>query len=318
MASTSNDSLGVGGQTRFKVCPICGYADATGIPTGHRTMRGYPCPFKEGTEKEYNLSHDFKTDVARITFADEAATDLNTMRSVLYAMLEGLSREMGIERTDIKGCLFRTYEDGLLLYSVILYDAVAGGAGHVRRMVTEDGAAFQRVLRKAYSVVSECDCGSSCYKCLRNYYNQKIHDDLDRHKAADFLRKWLGEMQTSAPDDQGAEQKEFAEVKVKFSEGYGCSDYESWEEFEPMIPENARASFADMDMLHVPLPTASYCTLTVPGTAVETEVLFKWEDRKILVFAGDSPKLRIRGWTSLHTDDIKPEEFAELFNRRIN
>lgn len=318
VASTSNDSLVVVGQTRFKVCPICGYADATGIPTGHRTMRGYPCPFKEGTEKEYNLSHDFKTDVARITFADEAATDLNTMRSVLYAMLEGLSREMGIERTDIKGCLFRTYEDGLLLYSVILYDAVAGGAGHVRRMVTEDGAAFQRVLRKAYSVVSECDCGSSCYKCLRNYYNQKIHDDLDRHKAADFLRKWLGEMQTSAPDDQGAEQKEFAEVKVKFSEGYGCSDYESWEEFEPMIPENARASFADMDMLHVPLPTASYCTLTVPGTAVETEVLFKWEDRKILVFAGDSPKLRIRGWTSLHTDDIKPEEFAELFNRRIN
>ena len=113
---------------------------------------------------------------------------------VLYAMLEGLSREMGIERTDIKGCLFRSFENGMLLYSVILYDAVAGGAGHVRRLVTENGDALRHVLRKAYTVVNDCDCGSSCYKCLRNYFNQKIHDELDRNKAADFLRDWLGDV----------------------------------------------------------------------------------------------------------------------------
>lgn len=38
---------------------------------------------------------------------------------------------MGIERTDIKGCLFRTVVEGTMVYSLILYDAVAGGAGHV-------------------------------------------------------------------------------------------------------------------------------------------------------------------------------------------
>ncbi|MBO5569998.1 MAG: DUF1998 domain-containing protein, partial [Clostridia bacterium] len=199
IASTSNDSLVVVGQTRFQICPVCGYAIDTVLPVEHRTMRGYPCPNKSGTGKEYRLSHDFKTDVARVTFVDPAAEDLNTMRAVQYALLEGLSREMGIERTDIKGCLFRTYEDGQLLYSVILYDAVAGGAGHVRRLVTEDGAAFQRVVRKALEIAENCDCGSSCYKCLRNYYNQKIHDVLDRHKAADFLKEWIGKMQIEAP-----------------------------------------------------------------------------------------------------------------------
>ena len=192
--STSNDSLVVVGQTGYTVCPVCGYAVEGGLPNSHKTSRGYPCINKEGKGTEYRLSHDFKTDVAKITFESQQAAELNTMLSVLYALLEGLSREMGIERTDIKGCLFRTEVGGLMLYSVILYDAVAGGAGHVRRIVTEDGDAFQRILQKALSVVGNCDCDSSCYKCLRNYYNQKIHDNLNRRQASAFLLRWVGEM----------------------------------------------------------------------------------------------------------------------------
>ena len=140
------------------------------------------------------MSHDFKTDVAKITFATQEAADINVMLSVLYALLEGLSREMGIERTDIKGCLFYTSVDGCMIFSVVLYDAVAGGAGHVRRIVTADGQAFQRVLAKAISVVDNCDCDSSCYRCLRNYYNQKIHDNLNRNQASAFLHQWVGNM----------------------------------------------------------------------------------------------------------------------------
>lgn len=194
MESTSNDSLVVVGRTGYTVCPICGYATEGELPKLHKTSRGYICINKEGTGKEYLLSHDFKTDVVKITFESDKATDLNTMLSVLYALLEGLSREMGIERTDIKGCLFRTEVNGLMVYSVILYDAVAGGAGHVRRMVTEDGHAFQQVLKRALAVVDNCGCDTSCYQCLRNYYNQKIHDKLNRRAASSFLHLWLGQM----------------------------------------------------------------------------------------------------------------------------
>lgn len=192
--STSNDSLVVIGQTDYKVCAACGYADESELPSDHKNMRGYPCPNHEGKYTEYRLSHDFKTDVAKITFATAAAENFEVMLSVLYALLEGLSREMKIERTDIKGCLFRTSVDGVLVYSVVLYDAVAGGAGYVRRLVTEDGKAFQKVLARALSVVDQCECDSSCYQCLRNYYNQKIHDQLDRKKASGFLYEWVGEM----------------------------------------------------------------------------------------------------------------------------
>ena len=51
-----------------------------------------------------DISYKVFTDVAKITFATQEAADINVMLSVLYALLEGLSREMEIERTDIKGC----------------------------------------------------------------------------------------------------------------------------------------------------------------------------------------------------------------------
>lgn len=198
--STSNDSLVVIGQTGYNVCPICGYASEGVIPLEHRNTGGYLCINKEGKGSEYRLSHDFKTDVARITFTSILAADVNTMLSVLYALLEGLSREMGIERTDIKGCLFLTSIEGCMVFSVVLYDAVAGGAGHVRRIVTADGQAFQKVLARAIAVVDNCDCDSSCYRCLRNYYNQKIHDNLNRRNASEFLHQWVGKMNLISED----------------------------------------------------------------------------------------------------------------------
>lgn len=46
--------------------------------------------------------------------------------------------------------------------------------------------------------MQQCDCGgqdgdTSCYSCLRNYYNQKYHDKLKRFYVVDFLKKILGE-----------------------------------------------------------------------------------------------------------------------------
>ena len=327
IASTQNDSLVVVGQTRFQVCLTCGYADPIKIKPGHKTPRGYPCPNKDGNGKEYTLSHDFKTDVARVTFLDEAASDLNTMLSVLYALLEGLSREMGIERTDIKGCLFRTFEDGLLLYSVILYDAVAGGAGHVRRLVTTDGVAFQRVLRRAYDIVNGCDCGSSCYKCLRNYYNQKIHDELDRYKAAAFLKEWIGEMQTEAPEEKvpesAAENTADAKNKLELPDDFGMNMHDSrWKDIwqnalsltDAKVERDAVKTIAAQSDLFrgkekpwfdcVFLGEEEYgCALLWPDSRV---MLFTEEDKDGLEFAAAS------GWKCflLGSEELTPDILA--------
>ncbi len=46
-----------------------------------------------------------------------------------------------------------------------------------------------------------CDCGKSCYNCLRSYDSQKIHDDLDRELAEKFLSKFVGNIEIVKNDD---------------------------------------------------------------------------------------------------------------------
>lgn len=96
MESTTNDSLVGVGDAEFHVCPICGYAQADELPDPHHSARGYRCDFKGGFRPKYRLSHDFKTDVAKIMFLEGRAADLPTMLSMMYALLEGLCHEMGI------------------------------------------------------------------------------------------------------------------------------------------------------------------------------------------------------------------------------
>lgn len=203
METSVNDSLMVVCNDNFYVCPRCGYAESATenkenanfnshqkrITKKHITPWGKACEMKL---EKYNLCHVFKTDVVRLLFAAHQACNLDVMLSVLYALLEALSVELDIERNDIKGCLHKVVYDGVIVYSIVLYDAVAGGAGHVRRLATEDGSVFQRVVKRAIAITKGCNCSPSCYSCLRNYYNQKIHDKLNRKYAYQFLENYTG------------------------------------------------------------------------------------------------------------------------------
>ena len=206
METSINDSLMVVCNDDFYVCPHCGYAESTienmddasfnshqrTLEKKHITPWGKACEVKLVKNK---LCHVFKTDVVRLIFATSQAVSQDVMLSVMYALLEALSAVLDIERNDIKGCLHKLVYDNRLIYSIVLYDAVAGGAGHVRRLVTENGEKFRQVVDKAITITKGCNCSPSCYSCLRNYYNQKIHDKLDRKYAYDFLENYSGDLE---------------------------------------------------------------------------------------------------------------------------
>ena len=206
METSINDSLMVVCNDDFYVCPHCGYAESTSenmedasfnsyqktIEKKHITPWGKTCEVKLIKNK---LCHVFRTDVVRLVFATPKAGKQDVMLSVMYALLESLSTVLDIERNDIKGCLHKVVLDNKMIYSIVLYDAVAGGAGHVRRLVTESGEVFQKVVDKAIGITKGCNCSPSCYSCLRNYYNQKIHDLLNRKYAYDFLENYTGELE---------------------------------------------------------------------------------------------------------------------------
>ncbi|MDD5866969.1 MAG: DEAD/DEAH box helicase [Lachnospiraceae bacterium] len=206
METSINDSLMVVCNDDFFVCPHCGYAESTTenkddanfnshqrtLERIHTTPWGKKCEVKLIKNK---LCHVFKTDVVRLVFATPQAGSQDVMLSVMYALLEAMSAVLDIERNDIKGCLHKVFYDSRLLYSIVLYDAVAGGAGHVRRLVTKDGVKFRQVVDKAIAITKGCNCSPSCYSCLRNYYNQKVHDKLNRKYAYEFLENYEGELE---------------------------------------------------------------------------------------------------------------------------
>ncbi|MBE6141335.1 MAG: DEAD/DEAH box helicase [Erysipelotrichaceae bacterium] len=211
--STTNDSLMVKSYNNFYVCPLCGYAIAedetiTGdneanklikqkahkiTTTGkHESCFGpYDCNCQELVR--FSLHHIFNTDVAKISFGCDTS-DYKTMVSVMYAILYAISEELNIERKDIKACLSLKVIDHKPNYSVIVYDAVPGGAGHSRRLVTSDGRMLYKIINVALFNMVSCKCEPSCYNCLRSYENQKIHDDLDRKLAAKFLEQLIGDI----------------------------------------------------------------------------------------------------------------------------
>jgi ATP-dependent helicase YprA (DUF1998 family) len=140
------------------------------------------------------MHHTFNTDVVKITF-DCDTSNYETMASVMFALLNAMSKHLNIERRDIKACLSLKLVNNKRDYSIIIYDAVPGGAGHTRRLVTQDGKMLYKIITIALSNMEECSCDPSCYNCLRSYENQKIHDKLDRKLAREFLNSLIGDIE---------------------------------------------------------------------------------------------------------------------------
>jgi ATP-dependent helicase YprA (DUF1998 family) len=209
--TTSNDSLLLHSNNEFYICRACGFSygmvdteihrelkkqkrpyggvGLVDMPKEHHTSNGMRCVSKALTPMK--LYHVFKTDVLKIVF-DKTSVELFGMASVMYALLETISTTLNIERSDINGCLrLITGDDGVSRFAIILFDSVPGGAGHVRRLVTDDGKVLRTILQNAYSLVANCSCDPSCYNCIRNYANSRIHDNLNRHLAADLLQYYI-------------------------------------------------------------------------------------------------------------------------------
>ncbi len=166
----------------FRICFSCGYAESAPI-RGARPDREHPRPNSQrncnGNLTHASLGHQFLTDVVEVQLL--VPMTHQQARSTLYALLEGCPA-IGISRSDVNVSL-HPGQDGQS--SLVLFDAVPGGAGHSKRIADR----LPELLRAARRVVENCECGedSSCYGCLRSYANQRHHDELVRGDALEIL-----------------------------------------------------------------------------------------------------------------------------------
>lgn len=190
-----------GGGKGYSLCKRCGYITQTNeslmnkkneIKQGHKTKMGRNC---ENTYL-YNihLGHDFITDVIEIKLPiiSKKYVRKSFWPSILYAIIEGASLELGIARNEIGGCLYRADGEDLTNTSIILYDDVPGGASHAKKIAQH----LRGVLENAKLKVSGlCGCGDdiSCYGCLRSFENQFYHEIMERGIAFEYLSDLLSE-----------------------------------------------------------------------------------------------------------------------------
>lgn len=200
--TSTDDELLVMNEHSFFMCPVCGYSlkdmSSTGAPIlekEHVNYKGKDC----SNDKliKINLGHKFRTDVAKIRIPEliyliDNNEPFDLSISVMYALLEGMSDALEINRRDIDGLLMKNIYNGG--YDILLYDNVPGGAGYVKRLLNEES--IKDILNAALKKVSQdcCEETTSCYKCLRNYYNEVYHNRLKRGLAKKALEALIEEI----------------------------------------------------------------------------------------------------------------------------
>lgn len=193
--STLNDELISINRSPFYACKFCGYTEIHKefTNTSYRSKimlndnQRHPKRLskKQMCHSNYlhrtHLAHVFKTDVVKITLKQEYSESESL--SFLYALLDGIAQEFNIERRDINGIYIKDKNSTQFL----IFDYVPGGAGHVKRIIQKNQVLAAMI--KAHEIVSKscCDANTSCYNCLRNYSNQKVHEKLIRGEAQRIL-----------------------------------------------------------------------------------------------------------------------------------
>ena len=191
--TTSNDELLIMNKSTFYFCKECGYGETIEgrirVPSKklkHKNHRAFQCANEE--LETVRIGHRFQTDVARITVPSLSLLDDEAFPqalSFMYAFLEGACEALEIERTDLNALL--EVNLGEESYDILIYDDVPGGAGLVKRLMSKESivATLEAAMRKVSQTC--CDEGTSCYNCLRSYYNQGYHSLLKRRLARDFV-----------------------------------------------------------------------------------------------------------------------------------
>jgi len=154
---------------------------------------------KNKTGKRFSLGHIQTTDTLHIRFTGSetvkipSPNDNSFWLSLMYAIIHAASHSLQIERRDIDGVLSPRKSGSRWEQTIVLYDNVPGGAGHVKLIRDQ----IQEVIKDAIRVLNCNDCApdTSCHHCLRDYNNQLYHDQLIREDALHFLEIVLADLE---------------------------------------------------------------------------------------------------------------------------
>lgn len=181
----------------FLVCSDCGAAMPDGkdaLAHVGRPYRSYlrvgKCPHSD--MRHVNLGFDFITDMLVMEIMLDGG-DIDTNRGGLWlrraaqtlaeAVRLEVCRKLDVEFSELAtGYRLRSLPSSTAV-DIYVYDNLSSGAGYSVAIQNE----LSDVLEEVYSRLSDCNCESACYSCLKHYRNQSVHSLLDRHTALQLL-----------------------------------------------------------------------------------------------------------------------------------
>lgn len=183
----------------FMVCKDCGAAmPGDDISVLNDVNRPYKSKYarsrcRHGNSFNVNLGYDFITDMLVLEFTiddkviDARRNDNPWLNRAAQSLAEALrlvaSKKLDVEFTElVTGYRLRTGAEASYV-DIYLYDSLSSGAGYAVSVAD----AIAELLSDMKELLSSCDCGSACSKCLKHYRNQYVHGMLDRFAALQLL-----------------------------------------------------------------------------------------------------------------------------------
>ncbi|MDD2340370.1 MAG: DEAD/DEAH box helicase [Methanosarcina sp.] len=209
------------------------------------------------------------------------------------AIMGGLQISMNVDEDELNSFLMPNPKN-TDRFTIMIYEVDEGGAGILKSL--EETAAFHEVIKKTREILHEYDleggCDKACYECLCNYYNQRIHDKLDRKLVLPML-----------------------EILASATVESGFVDTVSEESKFDMLIESCGSSY-EKDVLRaikklgLPFPTHSQRVISKNGILI-AKPDFEYSDsgRSLLVFVDgpDHDKESVK-----HDDEIKRSQLDLL------
>jgi Lhr-like helicase len=180
----------------FYVCTKCGKSklNKNDISKNHKRdylVRGVPADeICKGEFKKVNLGYSFNSDVfiMRVPLhfpliQSATSIDRDCMNSagetLAEAFLQASSRMLEVDPKELN-CGIRFLKiDKINYLDIFIYDTASGGAGYSGLLKQIKSSIFLQAKNLLDINQKNC-CDSSCYRCLQNYSNRRIHTKLDK------------------------------------------------------------------------------------------------------------------------------------------
>lgn len=185
----------------FKLCQFCGTVQQATNSQDQEQDHTISCTAKNKDNDSNLISglflyREFHSEAIRILLPITSGTEAEIIENSFVAALHlGLKKKFGgsIDHLRVAQNVEPDTETGISKRYLVIYDAIPGGTGYLKQLMTNQQALMEVLTEFAMPILEQCSCvqkegADGCYRCLYAYRNSRDMNTISRRKARDFIQ----------------------------------------------------------------------------------------------------------------------------------